>query len=178
MFRSAEIQSKYNHRRQVQELLDSWVILGNLCSILSTLVGGGEGAMEKGIIHVKGIKYSPRGSQSVVSVLACLASVLKALDLCPVVWKASYVNQGLNCKEGLNFSGLKHPLEPCSRPFPSSPKSLFQNESKCEIVVMVISSNFNYEWKLIFITKTSHLASLWNGGWGEFGNGLFKVDRK
>ena len=26
--------------------------------------------------------------------------------------------------------------------------------------------------KLIFITKTSHLASLWNGGWGELGNGL------
>ena len=31
---------------------------------------------------------------------------------------------------------------------------------------------FQYEWKLIFITKTSHLASLWNGGWGELGNGL------
>ena len=26
--------------------------------------------------------------------------------------------------------------------------------------------------ELIFITKTSHLASLWNGGWGELGNGL------
>ena len=30
-----------------------------------------------------------------------------------------------------------------NRPFPSSPKSLFQSESKCEIFVMVISSNFN-----------------------------------
>ena len=29
------------------------------------------------------------------------------------------------------------------RPFPSSLQSLFQSESKCEIVVMVISSNFN-----------------------------------
>ena len=27
-------------------------------------------------------------------------------------------------------------------------------------------------WKLIFITKTSHLASLWNEGWDELGNGL------
>ena len=29
------------------------------------------------------------------------------------------------------------------RPFPSSPLSLFQSESKCEFFVMVISSNFN-----------------------------------
>ena len=29
------------------------------------------------------------------------------------------------------------------RPFPSSPKSLLQSESKCEIFVMVIRSNFN-----------------------------------
>ena len=30
-----------------------------------------------------------------------------------------------------------------NRPFPSSPKSLLQSESKCEIFVMVIRSNFN-----------------------------------
>ena len=30
-----------------------------------------------------------------------------------------------------------------NRPFPSSPQSLFQSESKCEIFVMIISSNFN-----------------------------------
>ena len=30
-----------------------------------------------------------------------------------------------------------------NRPFPSSPQSLFQSEVKCEIFVMVISSNFN-----------------------------------
>ena len=31
----------------------------------------------------------------------------------------------------------------CNRPFPSSTKSLFQSESKCEIFVIVISSHFN-----------------------------------
>ena len=30
-----------------------------------------------------------------------------------------------------------------NRPFPSSLHSLFQSESKCEIFVMIISSNFN-----------------------------------
>ena len=30
-----------------------------------------------------------------------------------------------------------------NRPFPSSAQSLFQSESKCEIFVMVISSNVN-----------------------------------
>ena len=30
-----------------------------------------------------------------------------------------------------------------NRPFPSSPQSLFQNEPKLEILLMVISSNFN-----------------------------------
>ena len=30
-----------------------------------------------------------------------------------------------------------------NRPFPSLPKSLLQSESKCEIFVMVIRSNFN-----------------------------------
>ena len=30
-----------------------------------------------------------------------------------------------------------------NRPFPSSPQSLFQSESKCETFVMIISSNFN-----------------------------------
>ena len=29
-----------------------------------------------------------------------------------------------------------------NRPFPSSAQSLFQNESKCQIFVMIISSNF------------------------------------
>ena len=60
-----------------------------------------------------------------------------------------------------------------NRPFPSCLQSLFQSESKGKIFVMVISSNFNTN-KNIFITKSSHLASLWNGGWGELGNGLFR----
>ena len=34
-----------------------------------------------------------------------------------------------------------------NRPFPSSLQSLFQSESKCEIFVMVISSNFNMNEK-------------------------------
>jgi len=56
-----------------------------------------------------------------------------------------------------------------NRPFPSSPQSLFQSGSKCETFVMIINLN---EWKLIFITGTSPLASLWNGGWCELGNSL------
>ena len=47
-----------------------------------------------------------------------------------------------------------------NRPFLSSLEPLFQSESKCEIFVMVISFNFNMNKKLIFLTKTSHLASL------------------
>ena len=34
-------------------------------------------------------------------------------------------------------------VEGFNRPFPSSPQSLFQSESKCEIFVMVINSTFN-----------------------------------
>ena len=55
-----------------------------------------------------------------------------------------------------------------NRPFPSSPQSLFQSKSKCEYFVMVISSIFkmNENWFSLYI------ALLWNGGWGELGNGL------
>ena len=38
---------------------------------------------------------------------------------------------------------LSHSHSCVNRPFPSSPESLFQSESKCEIFAMVISSNFN-----------------------------------
>ena len=38
---------------------------------------------------------------------------------------------------------LGFPTRVDNRPFPSSPKSLLQSESKCEIFVMVIRSNFN-----------------------------------
>ena len=44
------------------------------------------------------------------------------------------------CISSFSYSHL-HEL--CNRLFPSSRPSLFQSESKCEIFVMVISSNFN-----------------------------------
>ena len=34
--------------------------------------------------------------------------------------------------------------------------------------------NWPFEWKLIFIRKTSHLDSFWRGGISELGNGLLK----
>lgn len=53
-------------------------------------------------------------------------------------------------------------------PFWSCRQSLFQSKSRSEIFVMVIRSN----WKLVLVRKTSHLASLSNGGWDELENGL------
>ena len=44
------------------------------------------------------------------------------------------------CISSFSYS---HLYELCNKPFPSSRQSLFQSESKCEIFVMVISSNFN-----------------------------------
>ena len=38
---------------------------------------------------------------------------------------------------------MSNELGHANRSFPSSPKSLFQSESKCETFVMIISSNFN-----------------------------------
>ena len=58
-----------------------------------------------------------------------------------------------------------------NRPFPSSPQSLFQSESKCEIFVMIIVL-ISIWMKTDFHNRLSHLASLWNGGWDELGNGL------
>ena len=37
-----------------------------------------------------------------------------------------------------------------------------------------LSANSTYEWKLIYIRKTSHLDSLWKGDRHELGNGLFR----
>ena len=45
-------------------------------------------------------------------------------------------NMGGQTKSIMVFSEVAY------RPFPSSPQSLFQSESKCEFFVMVISSNF------------------------------------
>ena len=62
-----------------------------------------------------------------------------------------------------------------NRPFPSSVVPLFQNESKCETFHMKMSSTCSFifmQIKVIFIRMVSHLASLWNGGTKELGNGL------
>ena len=51
----------------------------------------------------------------------------------------------------------------------------FQNESKCEIFHMKMSSEYHFifmEIKVIFIRMVSHLDSLWNRGTREHGNGL------
>ena len=50
-----------------------------------------------------------------------------------------------------------------NRPFPSSLQSLFRSESKCEIFIMVISSNFN---------RNENRFRTLPGGGGELGNGL------
>ena len=63
-----------------------------------------------------------------------------------------------------------------NRPFPSSYLPPHQSESKCEVFVMVISSTLKYEWKLIFIRKTSPVDSLWRGGRHELGNGLLRLN--
>ena len=67
-----------------------------------------------------------------------------------------------------------------NRPFPSSLVPLFQNESKCETFLMKMSSACDFifmQIKVIFIRMVSHLDSLWNGGTGELGNGLFTNTR-
>ena len=42
-----------------------------------------------------------------------------------------------------NNNNINNDVFTPNRPFPSSPKSLLQSESKCEIFVMVIRFNFN-----------------------------------
>ena len=63
-----------------------------------------------------------------------------------------------------------HPL---NRPFPSSPRPLYQNEVRC--------STFDKEWffillqiKLISTRKVVHLALFWKWGFLELGSGLSK----
>ena len=53
------------------------------------------------------------------------------------------------------------------RPFPSSKKSHFQSEAKCEAIDMKMI--FHYDAiKLIFTTKVSHLASFWKWDFLEY----------
>ena len=61
---------------------------------------------------------------------------------------------------------------PYNRPFPSSKKSHFQSEAKCEAIDMKMIFNYDAK-KLIFTTKVSHLASFWKWDFLELGNGLF-----
>ena len=63
-----------------------------------------------------------------------------------------------------------------NRPFPSSLVPLFQSESKCETILMKMTSicmKMKLRAELIFIWKVSHLDSFWNRDTRELGNGLF-----
>ena len=46
-------------------------------------------------------------------------------------------------KDGMALNATTDETFIPNRPFASSPKSLLQSESKCEIFVMIISSDFN-----------------------------------
>ena len=62
-----------------------------------------------------------------------------------------------------------------NKPFPSFLVPLFQNESKCEIFHMKMSSACSFifmQIKVIFMRMVSHLDSLWNRSTRELGNGL------
>ena len=67
----------------------------------------------------------------------CKSEIVKAN-----VWEKNCEVSGDNVSFLLTFSTSKN-FALINRPFPRFPKSLFQSESKCEISVMVISSNFN-----------------------------------
>ena len=83
------------------------------------------------------------------------------LMTCPVVYQASPLVWSLNPR--------------LNRPFLSSLVPLFQNESKCETILMkmtLICMEMKLRAELIFIWKVSHLDSFWNRGTRELGNGL------
>ena len=56
----------------------------------------------------------------------------------------------------------------CSSYNRAFPSSLFQNESKCETFLMMMSSACSF----IFIRMVLHVDSLWNRGTRKLGNGL------
>ena len=65
-----------------------------------------------------------------------------------------------------------------NRPFPSSLVPLFQNESKCEAILMkmaLISMKMKLHAELIFTRMVSHLDLFWNRRTRELGNGLLGV---
>ena len=53
----------------------------------------------------------------------------------------------------------------CNTPFPSSPQPLFGSESKCEIFLMVIVSNFNEIEKIFMTDFALSLALKWRLRW-------------
>ena len=87
-----------------------------------------------------------------------LSPVLCIITKC-VIWSCSWLEEGMlpdSCGETLNSIGLALIME-CwllayhyNRPLASSLQSLIQSESRCEIFVTVISSNFNLITKLFF----------------------------
>ena len=92
----------------------------------------------------------------------CLSPVLCIITKC-VIWSCSWLEEGMlpdSCGETLNSIGLALIME-CwllayhyNRPLPSSLQSLIQSESRCEIFVTVISSNFNLITKLFVFLQT------------------------
>ena len=92
---------------------------------------------------------------------------------------SSYQNMPI-CAEGRLF-----PKEPNwrsesgrtkTRPFPSSPGPLFQNEGRCSAIDMEIIFILR-QIKLIFTRKVVHLASFWKWGFLELGSGLLSFSR-
>ena len=63
-------------------------------------------------------------------------------------------------------------------PFPSSGLPLFQNESKCETILMKMCLTYKFiflQIKLIFMWKVLHENSFCDRGKPELGNGLFDI---
>ena len=72
-----------------------------------------------------------------------------------------------------NFIKLADKL---NRSFPSSKSRYLQNEAKCKSFLVKMS----FIWmriKIVFIPMASHLASSWNRGLRQLGNGLCAFER-
>ena len=71
------------------------------------------------------------------------------LDYCPALresHRALQESRSARRRKNCKFTGFRLSRD-LNRPFPRSPQSLFQSESKCETFVMIISSNFNMNEK-------------------------------
>ena len=101
---------------------------------------------------------------------------IQALGLRSLKWKNIFwITLSLYCYTEPVYNGsTKWSAAFLNRPFPSSLAPLFQNESKCETILMkmtLICMKKKLRVELIFIWKVSHLDSLWNRG-TRVGNGL------